>query len=106
MESNSLLECIQTRERPSNAKSSHPEYYQKSTNHYLTQSASLVSLIQRYSSQWVTKGHCSPASSSFAQPVANDGVDPMVGGTETTQLHALAILNLLGIRVSPLDGDV
>lgn len=52
------------------------------------------------------KAHCSPASLSFAQPVANDSVDPMVGGAEPTQLHPLAILNLLGIRVSPLDGDV
>lgn len=43
---------------------------------------------------------------SLGQAVAHEGVDAVAGGAEAAQLDPLAVLNLLGRGVAPLDGDV
>lgn len=36
-------------------------------------------------------------------PVADKCIDTVIAGTETAQLHFLAVLNLLRVAVAPLD---
>jgi len=43
-------------------------------------------------------------ASSISKPIANEGIDTVVGGAEAAQLDALAVDNFLGITVAPLDG--
>lgn len=45
-------------------------------------------------------------TSSLAQPIAHQRIHTMIRRAEPPQLDTLAILNLLGIRVSPLDGHL
>lgn len=40
------------------------------------------------------------------QSVADNRIDAVIRRAEASQLHSLAILNLLSVGVSPLDGDV
>jgi hypothetical protein len=55
---------------------------------------------------------CSPPpgperrGSSLRQPVAHQGIDAMVASAEAAQLDPLAVGNLLGVAVDPLDGHV
>ena len=42
----------------------------------------------------------------ITQPVAHQGVDAVTRRAEPPELDALAVLDLLGVRVAPLDGDV
>lgn len=39
-------------------------------------------------------------------PIADQSVNPMIAGTETSQLHFLSILNLLRIAIAPFHGHV
>lgn len=42
----------------------------------------------------------------LGQPVADKGIDAVVRGAEASQLHPLAVDDLLCVTVAPLDGDI